>query len=532
MPIASPLKKSSDSAPSLSPQEAAAALRLWAATSRAHLDIYGQWVHGYTPEPHIQAWVELVTALWRGELTHDDGRPARRLALVAPPGTAKSQWLSVIGIAWYLGNHPDRALIFLTNSDTPLARETSRSIEATLHDSDRHRLAFPSPAARPDEARGWSLDGYFLKGRPGNQKDASFRSMGYGARILGARVDGIILDDPLDQKQSQSAAVVADAIQYHNQTVSNRLKPDGWELALLNRWADGDLVGHFKQNPAWVVAEFPMETPDDPYEWGPYLWPSQFTPDWCAEKRREIGGPLYACTYLLDPTSMGGDIFKHASWLRPLPADFSTPRGDGAPSLRDTLTIVQAWDIAFSDKETACWTVCLTLGLDRARNLYVLSVLRRKIASDPRSQDPAGKANLVDALVEQIELYRPHSVVIEEGAFQTAFVSDLVQQVNQRAVANVATRKPKGDKVTRARLPAARAEAGMLYADRDAPWFADFEHEVLAFPQGEKDQVDALSLATEAAAELNPDPEAYKPRVKADPWGRATAFGDMPGLRK
>ena len=56
--------------------------------------------------------------------------------------------------------------------------------------------------------------------------------------------------------------------------------------------------------------------------------------------------------------------------------------------------------------------------------------------------------------------------------------------------------------MTRALLPAAKAEAGSLYVDRDAHWFLDFERECIAFPLAQHDdQVDALSGALQIAYE-------------------------------
>jgi predicted phage terminase large subunit-like protein len=54
--------------------------------------------------------------------------------------------------------------------------------------------------------------------------------------------------------------------------------------------------------------------------------------------------------------------------------------------------------------------------------------------------------------------------------------------------------QPEGDKVTRMAAQSARFEAGQVHLPRDAPWLADFLHEMLAFPNGRfDDQVDSVS---------------------------------------
>jgi predicted phage terminase large subunit-like protein len=58
------------------------------------------------------------------------------------------------------------------------------------------------------------------------------------------------------------------------------------------------------------------------------------------------------------------------------------------------------------------------------------------------------------------------------------------------------------DTVFRARLPAARAEAGYRYVDTGAAWGPGFLAECLGFPRAaHDDQVDALSGAVQLAIE-------------------------------
>lgn len=52
--------------------------------------------------------------------------------------------------------------------------------------------------------------------------------------------------------------------------------------------------------------------------------------------------------------------------------------------------------------------------------------------------------------------------------------------------------RPQGDKLTRAKLPSAQAEAGNLWLVR-GPWNEAFLREAESFPEGAKDQVDSLS---------------------------------------
>jgi hypothetical protein len=72
--------------------------------------------------------------------------------------------------------------------------------------------------------------------------------------------------------------------------------------------------------------------------------------------------------------------------------------------------------------------------------------------------------------------------------YQGTFVRELLRQTDLPAVAV----HPDRDKVTRARTLAARYEGGKVFHLHSAPGLADFEEELVAFPNGRHDdQVDA-----------------------------------------
>lgn len=418
-------------------------------------------------------WCEQVQALV-------EGRSAKRkLLIIAPPGHAKSTWISLIMPAWYLSNHADHSILFFTSND-PMAVQFSTTIKATLETSKRHRIAFPGGDCRPDPGRGWSTDGLYLQGTPVGSKDPAYRAVGYGASVIGGRAHGVILDDPLTQEEAQSLTVVDKAKQYHDMTVDSRLHPTGWELAIMTRWAEFDLGAYFAgKTKEWDVLHLPALG-----YWGEgeALWPERFPLAWLEAKRNDVGGPIFNCLYQGDPTGLGGPVFRSASWFRPLP-----PKLDLAG-----MTVVQFWDLAFSEKASADYTAAVTLGVDAERNLYVLRVLRKRLSP----------VELEAAMVEQIETAAPNLVGIEEGAFRQAATRDLMRRLQRRVLAPVMAVKPSTDKVTRALLPAARAEAGMLFVDRAAPWFPEFEAECLGFPLAlHDDQVDALAGAAQLALE-------------------------------
>ena len=458
---------------------------LWA-EARDHLGVYGWTVHGFPPARHHQQWIDRVSDLVAG-------RGKRKVLLVAPPGHGKSHWLSLVLPAWYLGNHPDQSLLFFTSSDT-MARQFGTTVRATLAENERHRATFPERACRPDTERGWSTDGLYLTATPANTKDPAYRALGYGASVIGARAHGIILDDPLTQEQARSAVEQVKARQYHDLTVDARLHPDGWLLAVMTRWHEADLAAHLAGKEDWDVLVMPALG-----YWGEdeALWPERFPRDWLEAKRRDISGPLFQCLYQADPSALGGAIFQAAAWLRPLPDGFTR---------QQCSRVVQYWDLAFSERDTADYTVGVTLGRGETGALYVLGVFRQRLSQE----------QLLGVIARQVHLWRPAVVGVEEAAYRAPVTRDLIGRLLRGELpAHFASVKPISDKVTRARLPAGRAEAGLLYCDRGAPWFEVFAAELTSFPNGaHDDQVDALAGATQLALEWRPP---QQPRPIA--WG-------------
>jgi len=445
-------------------------------------------VHGFPPARHHETWIDRVSLL----TAPTGARTSRKLLLVAPPGHGKSHWLSLVLPAWYAGNHPDHSVLFFTSSDT-MARQFGGTVKSTLESNDRHRAAFPDAAARPDTARGWSTDGLYLHGTPDNSKDPAYRALGWGASVIGARAHGVILDDPLTQEQARSPIEQEKARRYHDLTVDSRLHPGGWCVAVMTRWHEADLAAHLAGKDDWEVLALPALSED-----GQALWPERFPVEWLEAKRRDIGGPLFACLYQADPSALGGAIFKAADWLRPLPDGFTRAQCG---------RVVQYWDLAYSGKETADYTVGVTLGRGPDGALYVLGVFRQRVSQE----------QLLNVVARQVHLWRPAVVGVEEAAYRAPVTRDLIGRLLRGELpCHFQAIKPVADKVTRARLPAGRAEAGLLYCDRGAPWYEEFAAELTAFPNGaHDDQVDALAGATQLALEWRA-PQVPRPVV----WSR------------
>jgi predicted phage terminase large subunit-like protein len=467
---------------------------------REDINAYGEYVYGLPAARHHRFWNKTVDDIINRRV------PQNKLLILAPPNSAKSTWNSVIRTTHYLGNHPDKQIVFLTSSDD-MAKAFGSSVRMTLAESERHREVFPEDGARPNRRRGWSGEGLYLRGLPLGMKDPNYKAVGWGMTIMGARAHGIIMDDVLDQKDAESEAVQRHAISYYDKTVVPRLDThEGWLIAVMTRFAEGDLGGHFlklaKRSGDWLVIKTPLEAEEnDPMGRmpGEILWPEQYPKDWVRQLKLRLTIADYMLVYGCDPTAAGGDIFTDERYFKDLPDRFWF-------DIYPKCFTAQAIDLGFSRNQKRAFTVIMTFAVDEHFNMYILHVERRRMII----------ADSEERIYELARALKPMLVAIETENFHDKLIRGMVLRIMQRLMINIQLEKPDANKEQRARLPAARVEHGFVYMDMQAPWARTFITECMAFPRGTyKDQVDTFSLA--ALVVQNLDESAMKTRSSRRP---------------
>lgn len=407
--------------------------------------------------------------------------------------THNSTWNSIIRSGHYLGNNPDHHLLFMTASD-PMAGTFGNTIREILESNEKYRYVFPDKINRPNRKRGWSGDGLYLHGTPAGAKDPAFKAVGLNANIMGARAHGAILDDPMDQKTAQSEAEQKKAKNYVDQTVIPRIHPGiGWMLACMTRYAEADLASHFielsEKSGDWIYIRTPLiAEEDDPLgrKVGELLWPERFDENHIRVERARLTLAEFNMVHQGDVTGMGGDVFKDEAHFQDIPPDFWS-------TIYPRCIKLMLWDLAFSESKRACFTVCMTVAVDMDLNMYIINVFRERLTT-------VGVENM---MVKMIKLVRPFYVGVETENFHGATIQSIVRNVHTRCMSVIDLVKPEKDKVSRARLPAGRAEMGKVFVVKKAKWYDVFMREVLGFPNTRfKDQVDTLSLAASTIEKL------------------------------
>ena len=160
-----------------------------------------------------------------------------------------------------------------------------------------------------------------------------------------------------------------------------------------------------------------------------------------------------------------------ASWLR---------RYASNPPRDKFRTVVLSCDPAGKAGIKNDYTAITVMGVE-AKELYVLDVARGHwtiLEMQSQIKRLASQWNVTHVLVED-----------------TASGMGLVQLLREQTSLPVFGDHPKDDKETRLSRHQGRFEAGRILLPVEAPWLADFENELLAFPNGRyDDQVDALLL--------------------------------------
>jgi predicted phage terminase large subunit-like protein len=107
------------------------------------------------------------------------------------------------------------------------------------------------------------------------------------------------------------------------------------------------------------------------------------------------------------------------------------------------------------------------------KNLFLLGVFRRRL------EYPALKR----AVREQQELFNANVVLIEDKASGTQLIQELIAE----GCYAVTRYEPTLDKIMRLHAQTAMIENGFVHLPENAPWLAEYLHELSVFPNGKHD---------------------------------------------
>lgn len=396
----------------------------------------------------------------------------KRLIICMPPRHTKSEFGSYLFPSWFLGKYPGKKVI-QTSHTAELAVGFGRKVR-NLVDSDDYHSVFPDVGLRADSK---------AAGRWSTSKGGEYFAIGIGGAVTGKGADLLIIDDPHDEQEGQSAdpTVFDHAYEWYTSGPRQRLQPGGAIVVICTRWSKRDLVGQVLKASSmregvdeWEVIEFPAIMPS-----GQPLWPEFWPVAELEAIRNEIPIHKWQAQYQQDPTSEEGALIKREWWKvweqkNPPQCEF----------------LIQSWDTAFLKKERADYSACTTWGVfyhpdengALHPNLILIDALKEKMEFP----------TLKKRAYELYQYWKPETLIVEAKAAGTPLIFEL------RAMGipvSEYTPSRGNDKIARVNAVADLFASGKIW--RPQTRFAEeVVEEFASFPAGEHD--DYVDSGTQA----------------------------------
>jgi predicted phage terminase large subunit-like protein len=394
----------------------------------------------------------------------------KRLMITVSPRSLKTLMCSVAFPAYILGHDPTKRLIVVSYG-ADLAIKHSNDFRAVVN-STEYRAIFP--AMRISAMKNTQTE--VVTTRNG------FRlAMSVDGALTGRGGDIIIIDDPIAALAALSQKPREHVVDWYFNTLLSRLddKQNGAIVLVMQRLHEDDPAGVLlRGSDEWTVLSLPAIAEQDEQipigngrihsrHAGDVLHPEREPREVLESLRAQLGAETFAAQYQQQPVAPGGAMIKRTS----------VRRYDQLPK---SGRIIQSWDVANKQGEENDYSVCITLLVHENKD-YVIHVLRG------RFDFPTLRTNVS----EHAKLHKATDILIEDAGVGTALIQDL-----KTAPFSVIAVKPEYDKQTRMSIQSGKIERGQLFLPNEAPWLADFEAELFAFPRSRHDdQVDALSQA-------------------------------------
>ena len=253
-------------------------------------------------------------------------KPRGRLMIFSPPGSAKSTYASVIAPAWIMGKKPNTQII-LASYGTGIAAKQSRKVRTICKDP-RYTSIWPEKPTLNDDQR--AVDDWQLS------NGSSMMAAGLLAGITGNRADGVIIDDPVaNREQADSATLREKTYNEYIDTAMTRAKPKMWAIIIQTRWHEEDLAGSIlpldyagesgyilcRDGQIWEVLclQAKAEREDDPLgrKVGQYLWPEWFPEQhWHTWEKNPRASRTWGALYQQRPAPDAGIHFSREMFKR------------------------------------------------------------------------------------------------------------------------------------------------------------------------------------------------------------------------
>lgn len=212
-------------------------------------------------------------------------RPYGRAIIMAPPGSAKSTYVSVVVPPWAMGRINGTRIIMTSYASNLIQRQSRRA--RGICEQQLYRDIWAEPiTVQKDSDPEWSLS-----------NGSELLCAGLLAGITGSRANGAIVDDPVaGRAEADSPTERLRTLNAYQDDLMTRLLPGAWVIIVMTRWNEQDLVGEIlphdykgqsgmiqcRDGLEWEVLNLPAKAEhlDDPIgrKPGEYLWTDYYPP--------------------------------------------------------------------------------------------------------------------------------------------------------------------------------------------------------------------------------------------------------------
>ena len=400
-----------------------------------------------------------------------EGKRKRVIVNIAPRH-GKSELISYLAPAWFLGKHPAKKVIMASHT-ADLAVNFGRRVR-NLVGSDSYKDIFPDVSLQADSKSA---------SRWGTNFNGEYFAIGVGGALAGRGADLFIIDDPHSEQDAKLGKpdVFLPAWEWFQSGPLQRLMPGGAIIVVMTRWSKLDLTGQIVDQmikndevDEWEVVEFPAIFEEDGEEVP--LWPEFWSIEELKSRRAALDIRYWNAQYMQNPVSEEGALIKREWW--------NMWEGENPPSCE---FIIMTLDAAQEKNNRADYNALTTWGvfMNEETNNYNIILLD---AIKQRLEFP----ELKELCLDEYKSWEPDAFVVEKKSNGAA----LYQEFRRMGIPVGEFTPGKGqDKISRVNAVSDLFNSGIVWAP-DRRWAHEVIEECNDFPSGANDDlVDATTLA-------------------------------------
>ena len=397
----------------------------------------------------------------------------RRIIVNIAPRHGKSELISYLAPAWFLGKHPHKKVIMASHT-ADLAVNFGRRVR-NLVGSESYKDIFPEVSLQSDSKSA---------SRWGTNYNGEYFAIGVGGALAGRGADLFIIDDPHSEQEAKLGKpdVFLPAWEWFQSGPLQRLMPGGAIIVVMTRWSKLDLTGQIVNQmikeegvDEWEVVEFPAILEDRNGNEVP-LWPEFWKLEELQARRAALDVRYWNAQYLQNPTSEEGALIKREWWNiwedeRPPACDFIIMSLDAAQeaNTRADFNALLTWGVFFNEEVNNY-------------NIILLNAIKKRLEFP----------ELKEMVLEEYRDWEPDVFIVEKKSNGAA----LYQEMRRMGVPVGEFTPGKGqDKISRVNAVSDLFHSGIVWAP-DKRWAHEVIEECNDFPSGQNDDlVDATTLA-------------------------------------